>query len=56
MKDMPLPKAYFASNWSKDVEVNIKSYVDADFANSIDGRHPISVYAFMLSGGPVSWQ
>ena len=56
MKDMPLPNAYFASNRSKDVDVNIESYVDADFANSIDDRHSISGYAFMLAGGPISWQ
>ena len=36
MTDVPLPTAYFASNRSKDVDVNIESFVDADFANSID--------------------
>ena len=41
-----------ASNRSKDVDVNIESY--ADFDNSIDGRHSISGYAFMLAGGLVS--
>ena len=56
MTDMALPTAYFASNHSKDIDVNIDSYVDADFANSIDGRHSISGYAFMLAGGPISWQ
>ena len=56
MKDMPLPAAYFSSNRSKDVDVNIESYVDAHFANSVDDRPSISGYAFMLAGGPISWQ
>ena len=41
----------FALNYSKDVNVNIESYKDFDFANSIDHRHSISGYAFMLAGG-----
>ena len=53
IKDMLLPTA---SNRSKDVDFNIESYVDTDFANSVDGRHSISGYAFMLAGGPISWQ
>ena len=36
--------------------MNIKSYVDADFANSVDSRHSISGYAFMMASGPISWQ
>ena len=48
--DMPLPTAYFASNRSKNVDVNIESNVDADFANSVDDRHSISAYTFMLAG------
>ena len=51
MNDMPLPTAYFASNRSKDVNVNIESF-DVDFTNSIDDRNSISGYAFMLAGGP----
>ena len=53
---MPLPTAYFAPNRSKDVDVNIESYVDADFANNIDDRHSIFGYVFMLAGRPISWQ
>ena len=53
---MPLPTAFYTSNQSKYVEVNIESYVDADFANSVDNRHSISGYAFLLAGGPISWQ
>ena len=33
--------------------MNIESYVDADFANSIDS---ISGYAFILAGEPIIWQ
>ena len=51
---MPLPTAYFASNRTKDVDVNIESYVDADFANSVDDRHSIYGYAFMLAGGQLA--
>ena len=42
MKYMPLPTAFFASNRAKDVDDNIESYADADFANSVNGRHSIS--------------
>ena len=54
MKNMPLPTAFFTSNRSKDVNVNIESYVDADFANSVNDRHSISGYAFMLVVGPLA--
>ena len=53
---LPLPTGYFASNRSKDVDVNIESYVDVDFANSIDDRHSISGYALILAGRTISWQ
>ena len=56
MKDTPLPTAYFASNRSKDDYDSIESYVDADFANSIDDRHSIFGYACMLAGSPISLQ
>ena len=56
MKNMPLPTAYFASKRPRDVDVSLESYVDADFANCIDDRHSISGYAFLLAGGPISWQ
>ena len=49
MKGMPLP----TSNLSKDVDVNIESCVDADFANGVDDRYSISGYACMLAGGPI---
>ena len=42
MNDMPLPTVYFASNRSKDADMNIESCVDVDFANSIDDEHSIS--------------
>ena len=51
MKDMPLPTAYFVSNRSKDVDVNIKSYADIDFADSVSYSHSISGYAFMQADG-----
>ena len=51
MNFMQLPSAYFASNRLKDVDVNIESHVDADFANVIDDRH-----AFLFAGGPISRQ
>ena len=56
MNDMPLPTSSYASNRSKNVDVNIELYVDAAFANSIDDIHSISGYAFMLARGLVSWQ
>ena len=34
----------------------ILNYVDADFANSVDDGNSISGYAFMMAGGPISWQ
>ena len=34
--------AYFTPNRSKDVDANIESQVDADFANCVDDRHSIS--------------
>ena len=34
----------------KGFDVNIESYVDADFANCVDDGHS------MLAGGPISWQ
>ena len=56
MKNMPLPTAYFSAKRPRDVDLSLESYVDADFANCIDGRHSISGYAFLLAGGPISWQ
>ena len=53
---MPLPTAYFTSKRPRDVDVSLESYADADFANCIDDRHSISGYAFLLAGGPISWQ
>ena len=36
MKVMLLPTAHFASNRTKDADVNIESYVNTDFANSVN--------------------
>ena len=47
---------YFSSERPRDVDVSLESYVDADFANCFDDRHSISGYAFLLAGGPISWQ
>ena len=52
MTKMSLPTAYF----SRDVDVSLESYVDADIAYCIDDRHSTSGYAFLLAGGPISWQ
>ena len=38
------------------MDVSLESYVDTDFANCFDDRHSISGYAFLLAGGPISWQ
>ena len=56
MKNMPLPTTYFSSKRPRDVDVSLESYVDADVANCIDDHHSISGYAFLLAGGPISWQ
>ena len=56
MKNLPLPTANFSVKRHRDVNVSLESYVDADFASCIDDRHPISGFAFLLAGGPVSWQ
>ena len=46
MKNMPSPIAYFGSKRPREIDVSLVSYVDADFANCIVGRHTISGYAF----------
>ena len=56
MMHLPLPTAFYTSNRSKDVEINIESYVDADFANSVNDLHSVSGYAFLLAGGIIKWQ
>ena len=53
---MSLPPAYFSSERPRDVDVSLESYMDADLAKCIDDRHTISGYAFLLAGGPISWQ
>ena len=38
------------------MDVSLESYVNAEFANCNDDRHSLSGYAFLLAGGPISWQ
>ena len=38
------------------MDVDLVSYVDADFAGAIGGRHSVSGYVYFLTGFPISWQ
>ncbi|CAH2020785.1 unnamed protein product [Acanthoscelides obtectus] len=36
-------------------DMNLRGFVDADWANCPDDRHSYTGFSFILSGGPVSW-
>ena len=52
---MKQPFSYAKAVYPGDVNVNLKVYADADYANSSDDGMTITGYVFIFAGAPHSW-